>query len=198
MLVESVLLRQPRVHSQSLRIGTPRVKVLVFAFDSRVHSCVVDACVSNIEITLEESFLGIWNKLQQFCEGSGNFSLNIVRNSLSSLQYHFTFFPNEREGMSEMEFSGPGMCIGINGEARAAFNRTDSTLSIAAAVLECLEFIRRSQDTVGELSFRRATCRSCRVGNTCSITSHSNSPPAHSKSEFVILPFGFDSEISKA
>ena len=44
--------------------------------------------------------------------------------------------------MSEMEFSGPGMCIGINGEARANFSRTESTLSIAAAVFECLELLR--------------------------------------------------------
>ena len=51
---------------------------------------------------------------------------------------------------------------------------------------------------VGELSLSKATCLFSRFDTTCSMTSHSMSPPAHSRSEFVIFPSGLLSEITRA
>ena len=121
-----------------------------------------------------------------------------MRNSESVSQCHPTFFPNEREGMSEIEFSTPGMCMGMMGDALANLSRIARTRNIAAAVAECREFIRCSHEIVGELSFNRPTCLLLRHGTTCSMTSQSNNPPAHSRSEFVILPLGLESDMTNA
>ena len=122
----------------------------------------------------------------------------MVRNSLSFLQCHLAFPPNEREGMSDISFSSPEICIGISGEALATLSRTANIRSIAAAVIECAEVIFVSHEIVGELSLRSPMCLFSSEGSTCSITSHRSSPPAHSKSEFVIFPSGFACDITRA
>ena len=114
----------------------------------------------------------------------------MVRNSLSFLQCHLAFPPNEREGMSDISFSSPEICIGMSGDALATLSLTANTRSIAAAVIECDEVIFVSHEIVGELSFSKPMCLSSSEGSTCSITSHRRRPPAHSKSELVIFPWG--------
>jgi len=58
--------------------------------------------------------------------------------------------------------------------------------------------IRWTQLTVGLLSLKRATLFSVRVPQACSIISHNITRPASSRSEFVMVPFGFDSEMTLA
>jgi hypothetical protein len=54
------------------------------------------------------------------------------------------------------------------------------------------------QLTVGLLSLKMATRFSLSKPHTCSIMSHKMTSPANSRSEFVIFPFGFESEVTSA
>lgn len=108
---------------------------------------------------------GRWNIVQEFCFGRINLDSNKVRNSTSVLQCHSALRPKDRDGMSDMAFCGPGICIGTNGEAFAIFSRIDSTRSNAAAVFDFFDDIFVSQEIVGVLSFNRATCFEC--SNLC-------------------------------
>jgi hypothetical protein len=55
-----------------------------------------------------------------------------------------------------------------------------------------------TQLTAGLLSLKRATCFLVSGPHTCSIMSHRIVSPANSRSEFVIFPVGFESEITSA
>lgn len=47
----------------------------------------------------------------------------------------------ERDGISDISFLSPEICIGISGDALATLSRTANTRSIAAAVIECDDVI---------------------------------------------------------
>ena len=189
--VELVDFRQVRVHSQRLRIGNPVSPVFILRLDGRRHSAGSEACVRSTETSFDERSFGRWHTLQEFWFGKGNFELNKVRNFSSESQNHFPIRPNEREGMSVIAFSTPAMCIGINGEAPAAFSRVAMTRSRAAAVFDFLEVSFLVQVTVGSLSLSKARCLFLRHGTLNSMSKRRKSIPAHSRSEFVIFPFGF-------
>jgi hypothetical protein len=68
-------------------------------------------------------------------------------------------------------------------------------MSCSAMRLE-QDAMRCTQLTVGLLSLKRATCFLVSGPQTCSITNHRIVSPASYKSELVILPIGFDLEIT--
>ena len=148
--------------------------------------------------TLEDSSDGMWNSVQEFWSGKGNFELNKVRNASSESQSHSTLRPKDREGMSEMAFSSPGMCMGMSGEARPTFKMVDMALNIAAATFEFLEVIFVTQDTVGALSSSNAICKPSIEPMTIRITNNKRNIPPISRSEFVMVPPGFEDETTKA
>ncbi len=70
-------------------------------------------------------------------------------------------------------------------------------MSCSATRLE-QDAMRCTQLTVGLLLLKRATCFLVSGLQTCSITNHTIVSPASSKSELVILPVGFDLEITSS
>ena len=110
--------------------------------------------------------------------------------SVSVLQYHFGSEPNERDGMSVIAFSMPGMWRGVSGDVLASCRRSASARRSCIATDDCFEAIRVTHETVGWLSLKRATCAPSSSGQMASIASHSNSKPAISKSLFVNVPVG--------
>ena len=81
-----------------------------------------------------------------------------MRNSASDLQCQAALPPKEREGISEIGFSTPRMCIGIKGDAFAFFILRAKIRIMAAAALDFLDFSFVSHEIVGELSFNKAMC----------------------------------------
>jgi len=116
--------------------------------------------------------------------------LKSVSKSSSVLQNHFGVEPNERDGMSVIAFCSPGMWREVNGEDRVICKRNARARKSCVATLDLREAKRSTQETVGELSLKRATCASVRSVQTPSIASQSYNRPAISTSEFVMVPFG--------
>ncbi len=116
----------------------------------------------------------------------------VVKGMECSVSFAVPFFSDlkDREGMSVSELSTPAMCRGINGEALLSWRRNASARTSCIATFECFAVRRCTQCTIGELSLNSATWALVSEGHTSSITSHSKSNPAISKSEFVMVPFG--------
>ena len=165
-------------------------------FGSRRHSSSSISLICSAEITRIHTLEVIRKTVQDPCPGSGNRELNNVSKSSSDLQCHSATLPNERDGISVISFSAPGMCTGVIGHTPRCFILIANARTSCAAMRECREASRFTQPTVGSLSLNTATLRSRRSPQTASITSHVNSSPAISKSEFVMVPRGFWSEIS--
>ena len=110
-------------------------------------------------------------------------------------QCHLGMEPNERDGMSVIALCIPAICRGVNGDAFCNCRRSASARMSCMATTECRDARRSTQWTVGELSLNNATCAPFSDGHTSSITSHSRSSPAISRSEFVIDPAGFASDM---
>ena len=100
--------------------------------------------------------------------------------------------------MSVIAFLHPGMWSGVSGEHRANCRRSANARISCMATFECLAAKRWIQWTVGELSLKSATWASVSVGHTSSMTSHNNSRPASSRSEFVNVPVGLALEMMLA
>ena len=92
--------------------------------------------------------------------------------------------------MSVMVFSLPLMCYGISGQQRSFFRRSASAATKFATTMECRDASRVTQLTVGVLSLNSAIFFSFNLHITSSMTKNTNSSPAISRSEFVIVPFG--------
>ena len=138
----------------------------------------------------------IWKTFQDACEGNGNRELNIVSNSMSERQCHLGMDPNDLDGISVMAFWTPAMCNGVSGDVLLILRRRARARISCIAASECLDAIRSTQCTVGELSLKRATCAPSRVSHTDSITSHKRISPAISRSELVMDPFGLAFEMT--
>ena len=74
--------------------------------------------------------------------------------------------------------------------------RIASTLSSLFATSDLLDALHTCHDTVAELSEHNPTC-SCLKDTMASITSHPRSSAAISRSELIIVPFGF-SRVTRA
>ena len=90
------------------------------------------------------------------------------------------------------------MCIGVRGEAPFAFILNASARNNNAAMFEPFATMRLTHPMISELSLNYPVCASLKSAQTSFITSHNNSNSAHSRSEFVIVPPGFDLEIKLA
>ena len=124
--------------------------------------------------------------------------MNKDKNYSSVVQCHFGSLPNDRDGISGIALRDPAMCMGVSGDTPTCFIRSASARSNWPAMSDPRAAIRRTQQTVGELSLNKPTCDSRRWGHTSSITSHRMSKPAISKSELVMLPFGLRTETKSA
>ncbi len=99
--------------------------------------------------------------------------------------------PKDQDGMPEIAFRLPLMCIGVSGHACWVFSWSARACIRFSAIIDLLDASRVTHPTVGKLllnSVKRFLQRSL---HTPSITSHSMSRPAISRSEFDIFPFGF-------
>ncbi len=158
---------------------------------SRRHSSSPISLVCSMEITRIHTFEVIWKTVQDPWFGSGKRLLNRVSKSVCDLQCHSGTLPKDREGMSVIEFSTPGMWQGVIGHACLSLIRNANARTSCAATTECLDASLFTQLTVGSLSLNTATLFSLMSPHTVSITNHTSNRPAISKSEFVMCPCGF-------
>ena len=126
--------------------------------------------------------------------GRGNSWLNKVSKQSSEVQCQFGSLPNDRDGMSVIRFRSPGICNGVRGDNCFNLSQSANARKSWEATLDPLAAIQRTQCTVGELSLKSATCAPGWKLHTFSMTSHNNSSPAISRSEFVMDPVGFVAE----
>jgi hypothetical protein len=81
--------------------------------------------------------------------------------------------------------------MGISGQARWILSHRARAWARCSSTRDRLEARRVTQPIVGELSLNSAIRFSRSGPHTSSIANQSNSRPAISRSEFVIVPFGF-------
>ena len=98
--------------------------------------------------------------------------------------------------MSVMVFSLPLMCCGVSGQQRSFFRQSASAATKFAVTMECRDASRVTQLTVGVLSLNSAIFFSFNSHINSSMTKNTNSSPAISRSEFVIVPFGLLSDFT--
>jgi hypothetical protein len=98
--------------------------------------------------------------------------------------------------MSVIVFSIPFMCCGVSGQQRNRFRRSASAAIKFAATMEWRDASRVTQLTVGVLSLNSAIFFSFKSIIISSMTKNTNSSPAISKSEFVIVPRGLLSDLT--
>ena len=122
--------------------------------------------------------------------------MNKFSRSVSFLQNQERLLPNKRDGIPDIEFSSPAMCKGVNGDAPDFLNRSVNACTNCIATIDPLAARRFTYLIVGELSLNSATWAARNLGQTSSITIHSISNPAISKSKFVMSPLWNDSFIS--
>ena len=90
-------------------------------FGSRRHASKEISLISSTEVT-RIAILDVMQKtVQEPCAGSGKCELNSVSKSESVMQCHSHTLPNDREGMSVMAFSTPGIWTGVIGQVRLIF-----------------------------------------------------------------------------
>ena len=163
-------------------------------FGSRRHPSSPISVIRSTEVTRVQTLDVRRKTVQDACRGRGKRVLNRVSKSLSSSQYHSATLPNDRDGMSVIAFSFPGMWTGVMGHAPLIFSRSANARTNCAATAECRDASLVTQLTVGLLSLNRATRRSRNVPHTVSITNQRNNKPAISRSEFVMEPRGLVKE----
>ncbi len=117
--------------------------------------------------------------------------LKSVSKSSSGLHVHFGLLPKDRDSTSDIAFRLPSMCIGVSGHACWVFNRRARACIRFSATDDFFDASRVTHPIVGKLSLNNVTRFLRRLLHTPSITSHSISRPAISRSEFDIFPFGF-------
>ncbi len=128
--------------------------------------------------------------VQDRCWGKGKRVLNKVSNSLSSVHVQAGLLPNNLDGTSAILLRFPSMCIGVSGHACMAFKRSTRAWMRCSATRDRLDASQVTQLTDGKLSLNNVICFSRRLWQTPSMTSHSITNPAISRSEFVSLPVG--------
>ena len=77
--------------------------------------------------------------------------------SVSFFQNQEILLPNERDGISVIEFSSPEMCKGVNSDAPDFFNRSVNYHTCCIATNDPLTARRFTCPIVGELSLNNAT-----------------------------------------
>jgi hypothetical protein len=93
-----------RVHSHRSRVLLPVVPIFFPAAGSRLQSSRVKGVVRKTEITRVAIAEVGWQTVHEFCNGSVKLRLKKVSKSCSDLKCHLCSLPNEREGISVMEF----------------------------------------------------------------------------------------------
>ncbi len=132
--------------------------------------------------------------VQDRCWGKGKQVLNKVSNSLSSVHVQAGLLPNNLDGTSAILLRFPLMCIGVSGHACMAFRQSARAWMRCSATRDRLD-ASRTQLTVGELSLNNVIRFSRKLWQTPSMTSHSITNPAISRSELVSLPVGLVNEM---
>ncbi len=84
------------------------------------------------------------------------------------------------------------------GQVRCKLNQSARTRISCSATRLDRHAMRCTQLTAGLLSLKMATRFLVSGPHTCSIMSHRITSPANSRSEFVVFPVGFESEITSA
>ena len=117
-----------------------------------------------------------------------------VSKSCSGWKCHLGSLLNKREGRSVIEFWLPSMCSIFIGQTFWRLNlRARTRISCSATRLD-RHAMRCTQLTLGLLLLNSAIRFSARGLQTCSIISHKMTSPATFRSEFVIVPQGFESD----
>jgi hypothetical protein len=116
--------------------------------------------------------------------------LNNVSNSSLVSHFHARLLPKEHEGMSEIALRSPSIWAGVSGHARTSFTRRARACTRCSATCDHLDTNRVAHPTVGELSLNNVIHFLQRLPHTPSITSHSRTSPAISRSELVKVPLG--------
>ncbi len=111
--------------------------------------------------------------------------------SSSILHVHLGLLPKDQDGMSEIAFHLPLMCIGLSRHACWVFSRSARACIWFLAIIDLLDASCITHPTVGELLLNSVMRFLQRSLHTPSIMSHSMSRPAISRSKFDIFPFGF-------
>ncbi len=113
-----------------------------------------------------------------------------MSNSASDVQVHVGLLPKEHDGMSAILLRTPSMCNGVNGQVCIVFSHRAKAWTSCSATRDRLDASLVTQLMVGELSLSKVTRYSQRLSQMPSITNHSVTSPAISKSELVSLPVG--------
>ncbi len=100
--------------------------------------------------------------------------------------------PNKCDGMSAIAFLIPLMCQGISRQHLFALSQSASACIKWAVIIDWREARRSTHPIVGELLLKCTTHFFTSGLQTCSIMTNSISNPAIFKSEFVMVPAGFD------
>ena len=103
--------------------------------------------------------------------------------------------PNKRDGISEITFCFPSMCMGVSGHAKWSLRHKDNVWTRCLTTREQFDVRHRTHLTVGELSVKSVMHFSRRSPLTHFFASQKMSRPTISRSEFVIVPLGFWKEI---
>ena len=111
-------------------------------------------------------------------------------------QCHSLLLPNDRDGTSAISFFFPSMCVVISGHALFVFRRSANACTNCSATSDVFDASRFIQLIEGVLSPNNATVFSVRSPPTPSITSQANTIPAISRSELVIPPDGFSTDLT--
>jgi len=76
---------------------------------------------------------------QEAWDGNETVELKSVSKSWSVRQCHCGSKPNEREGISVIAFCFPGMCSGVNGDARQICNHNANARMSCMAIFDRLD-----------------------------------------------------------
>ncbi len=152
-------------------------------FGSLRHSSSSISLIRSKEVTRVNTLEVIRKAVQEPCHGKGKRALTRVSKLLSVGQNHSATLPNDRDGISVMVFSFPGVLTGLMGHVPLSFILNANARTNCAATRECHDAMCRTQLTVGSLSLKTATRRSLSSPHTSSITKNN-------RSKLVIFPFG--------
>ena len=132
---------------------------------SKIFSCLFELKpLDHFEMLHPQS----WNNLHTRCVGRDEegprgliwqreILLNKFSRSVSFLQNQERLLPNERDGISVIEFSSPAMCKGVNGDTPDFFNCSINSHTSYIATNNPLSARRFTHPIVGELSLNNAT-----------------------------------------
>ena len=156
------------------------------------HDAIVNGFPRRHDVTRENNLLFKWYSDHEF-DCNGNVFEKTVRKE--SLVLVYCAFSKDLLAWSAMILRTPAMDTVRHGDERWVCCLRARTLRRCPATTDFEDWSLLLHETAGVLSQKIPTVENCSdFGAICSKTSHARSTPAISRSELVIVPFGFEKE----